>query len=115
LILSEDALAAALLGSAVELAGHRPHFPEPQEAARDALRRVRPGLVVVESDHADGGTEAFLGPAIMTGARVVLFDAYRQGDPGHRSAEIAAPLALELLHLPDHLDLLLRRIREIPP
>ena len=118
LILSADALAAALLGGAVELTGHSPHFPKPHEAARDALRRVRPGLVVVGADHADGGTEAFLGPALMTGARLLLFDSRDRGDQGDRAAhgaDVARQLGIDVLHLPEDLDLLLLRLRELPP
>jgi hypothetical protein len=110
LILSADALAAALLGAAVELAGHHPNFPEPHEAAREALRRVRPRLVVADCDHEDACTEAFVGPAIMTGAHVLLFDSKRHGDQG---VTVARRLGLDVVHLPEDHDVLVRRLREL--
>lgn len=112
LILSTDALAAALLGAAAELAGHQPHFPRTDEAARVALRRVRPRLVVVDCDHADACTEAFFGPALMTGARVLLFDSRRNGDGG---VDVARRLGLDVVHLPDDHDVFVRRLRELSP
>src|SRR3954471_24023298 len=51
LIISSDPLAAALLGAAVELAGHQPHFVRTEERARAALLRARPRLVLVDCDH----------------------------------------------------------------
>lgn len=71
LIFSADPLAAALLGAAIELAGHTPHFAQQDESARAALRRVRPRLALIDCDH-DACSEAFIGPALMTGATVQL-------------------------------------------
>lgn len=110
LILSADALAAALLGAAVELAGHQPHFPESHEVAREALRRVRPRLVVVDCDHRDACAEAFVGPALMTGARLLLFDSKRHGDQG---VSVARRLGLDVVHLPEDHDVFVRRLREL--
>ena len=110
LILSADALAAALLGAAVELAGHQPHFPEPHERARDALRRVRPRLVVVDCDHEDACADAFVGPALMTGAQLLLFDSHRRAD---RSVTAARRLGLDVVHLPEDHEVLVRRLREL--
>lgn len=112
LILSADVLAAALLGAAIELAGHQPHFPETDEAARDALRRVRPRLVVVDCAHTDACKEAFVGPALMTGARLLLFSSNRHGDGG---IGVARRLGLDVVHLPGDQDVFLRRLRELPP
>jgi len=110
LILSADALAAALLGAAVELAGHQPHFPESHERARDALRRVRPRLVVVDCDHEDACAEAFVGPALMTGAQLLLFDSHKRAD---RGVTAARRLGLDVVHLPDDHEVLVRRLREL--
>jgi hypothetical protein len=112
LILSADTLAAALLGAAVELAGHQPHFPEPLEAARAALRRVRPRLVVVDCEHTDACSESFVGPALMTGAQLLLFDSHKRGDGG---VTVARRLGLDVVHLPEDHDVLVRRLRELPP
>jgi DNA-binding NtrC family response regulator len=72
LILSSDLLAAALLGAAVELAGYQPAFSKTGEPPRAALLRLRPHLVLVDCDHEDACTEGFVGPALMTGARVLI-------------------------------------------
>lgn len=77
LIFSADALAAALIGASVELAGYTPMFAREGEPARDALRRVRPVAVLVDCDHEDACNEHFLGPVMMTGAAVLVFSSAR--------------------------------------
>ena len=76
LILSHDNLAAALLGLAADLAGGRPRFVAPGESYRDALLRHRPALVLVDCDD-DACADSFLGPVLMTGARVAIFRSSR--------------------------------------
>jgi hypothetical protein len=112
LILSGDTLVAALLGAAVELAGHQPCFPQADEVARAALRRVRPGLVILDCDNEQTCSEAFVGPVLMTGAQLLLFDA-----PGHAAGgvDVARRLGLNVVHLPDDHELLLQRLRELLP
>lgn len=101
LILSEDPLAAALIGAAVELVGFEPRYPDDGEAARSALLRTRPPLVLVECDHATACRPSFLGPALMTGARIVLL-------PTHRTHQNPPPLAarfgLRSLRMPADLE-----------
>jgi hypothetical protein len=77
LVLSSDPLAAALLGAAIELAGLAPRFPQSAESPRNALLRVRPRLVLIDCDHEGACTEAFVGPALMTGSQVLLFRSRR--------------------------------------
>ena len=110
LILSADVLAAALLGAAVELAGHQPHFPESHERPRDALRRVRPRLVVVDCDHEEACAESFVGPALMTGAQLLLFDSHKRAD---RGVTAARRLGLDVVHLPEDHEVFVRRLREL--
>ena len=110
LILSADPLAAALLGAAVELVGHQPHFPEPRESPRVALRRVRPRAVLVDGEHEDACTESFIGPALMTGTRILVFDA---GGRGERGAKLARHGGIEVVHLPDDHEKLLRCLEEL--
>lgn len=112
LILSADTLAAALLGAAVELAGHQPHFPQADEVARAALRRVRPGLVIVDCDDDHACSESFVGPVLMTGAQLLLFDSPRHATVG---VDVARRLGLDVLHLPDDHERLLQRLRELLP
>ena len=73
LVLSNDALAAALLGALIEMEGGRAAFANAGESPRDAVRRLRPGLVFVDCDNAEACRTAFIGPAKMMGAAVVLF------------------------------------------
>jgi len=110
LVLSDDPLAAALLGAATELAGYSPRFPLQNEKARTALRRVRPGLVLVDCDHPEACTDEFVGPALMTGSRVLLFRSRRTArDPG----EFAGRLGLRVLELPVEHEPLRQLLREV--
>lgn len=103
LILSSDALASALLGAAVELAGHQPHFARQAEPARAALLRVRPKLVLIDCDHEESCTDEFVGPALMTGGKVLLFRSRRSH---HDRAEFSERLSLRVIDMPlDHREL----------
>jgi hypothetical protein len=97
LVLSADPLSAALLGAAIELAGHAPRFPLPDEQARTALLRVRPRLVVVDCDHEDACSEGFVGPALMTGSRVLLFRSQRTR---RDMRELSERLGLRVMEMP---------------
>jgi hypothetical protein len=100
LVLSSDPLAAALLGAAVELAGYAPRFPLSDEPARTALLRARPRLVVVDCDHEEGCSDAFIGPALMTGSRVLLVRSRRTR---RDTSELATRLGLRVADMPmDH-------------
>ena len=77
LIVATDALAGALLGAAVELAGYAPVFPREGETAREALRRSKPSVVLVDCDSEEGCGESFFGPAMMMGAGVAVFNSSR--------------------------------------
>jgi hypothetical protein len=110
LLLSADPLASALLGAAVELAGHAPHFPRAGETARDALRRLRPRAVLVDCDH-ESCSDGFIGPALMTGARVQLFRSRRtKGDAG----DVARRLGLSIVEFPMEPDALTALLRDLP-
>ena len=110
LVFSSDALAAALLGAAVELAGHVPHFPHANEPARNALLRVRPRLAVIDCDHEDACSDAFVGPALMTGSELLLFRSSRtQRDIG----DLAERLGVTVVDLPSEHERLTRRLHEL--
>ena len=110
LVLSSDPLAAALLGAAIELAGHVPRFPQSEEAARAALLRVRPRLVVIDCDHVDGCSEAFIGPALMTGSRVVLFKSRRTR---HDASELSRRLGVHVMDMPMEHESLTRLLHRV--
>lgn len=110
LLISSDPLASALLGAAVELAGHAPHFPRAGETARAALRRLRPRAVLVDCDH-EACSDAFIGPALMTGARVQLFRSRRtQRD----ASDVARRLGVSIIDLPMEPDALTTLLRDLP-
>jgi hypothetical protein len=110
LIFSADPVAAALLGAVVELAGLAPHFPQQEETARAALMRVRPRLILIDCDHEESCADGFVGPALMTGAQVILCRSRRtQRD----SREFAARMGLTAIVLPDDHDKLLRLLQEL--
>ena len=110
LIFSADPLAAALLGAAVELAGHAPHFPQREEGARAALRRLRPRLTLIDCDYDDACSESFIGPALMTGAKVQLFRSHRTQRDAH---SFARRLGLSIAELPMEHDALVALLHEL--
>jgi hypothetical protein len=110
LIFSADPVAGALLGAVVELAGHAPHFPQHDEAARGALMRVRPRVVLIDCDHEETCADAFIGPALMTGAQVVL---YRSRRTKRESREFAGRLGLTVVELPSDQEKLTRLLQEL--
>jgi hypothetical protein len=110
LLLSADPLASALLGAAVELAGHAPRFPKVGEAPRDALRRLRPRAVLVDCDH-EACSDGFIGPALMTGARVQL---YRSRRTQRDASEAARRLGLSVVELPVEPEALTVFLRDLP-
>ena len=100
LIFSSDPLAAALLGAVVELAEHTPNFARHDEPARSALLRVRPRLVLIDCDHDESCCDEFIGPALMTGAQILLFRSYRTRSDRDT---FAARLSLRIMDMPaDH-------------
>jgi hypothetical protein len=110
LVLSSDPLAAALLGAAIELAGHAPRFPQSDEPPRSALLRVRPRLVVIDCDHEEGCSEAFVGPALMTGSQVVLFRSRRTR---RDVSEMANRLGLRTVEMPGEHESLTTLLHEL--
>jgi hypothetical protein len=78
LIVSPDALGAALLGAAIEVSGLTVGFPAENESPRDAVRRIRPSYVLIDCDDTNASDESLIGPALMTGARIFLFGADRR-------------------------------------
>lgn len=73
LVLSTDSLLAALLGALIETLGLRPVFAPAGERPRETLLRHRPRAVLLDCGHTDACDESFLGPATMTGTRVIVF------------------------------------------
>lgn len=73
LVIAEHAMIGALLGALVELAGHRPRFAEPGEAADAAIERLRADIVLLDFEHPAAADDAPYLAARDSGSRVVLF------------------------------------------
>ena len=101
LILSHDPVAAALIGGAAELAGLEPAFPGTDEAARDALRRIRPVCILADCARPDASTETFIGPAMMMGASVAVFCASHDAAAVGRSRRLAQRYDVAFFHFPE--------------
>jgi hypothetical protein len=112
LVFSSDPLAAALVGAAVELAGHMPHFVREGEAARSALLRVRPRLIIIDCDHAEACSDEFVGPALMTAAQVLLFRSRRTV---RNASGFAERLSLRVMDMPIEHEQLTTVLNELLP
>ena len=97
LVLSDDQVAAAMIGALAETLGYVSRFPLPGETPRDALRRLKPRLVLVDCEHDSACSEAFFGPARMMGAQVVLIGSNRSEA---QLGNVAERFSLTALRLP---------------
>jgi len=73
LILSADAIAAALLGALIETLGYPVKFARPPENADQSMRRVRPKVCLLNCEDAGACTDETLGRAAMRRISVVVF------------------------------------------
>lgn len=73
LILSYDAVAAALLGALIETLGYSVRFARPPETAEESIRRVKPNVCLLDCDDPSRCTDALLGRAAMRRISVVVF------------------------------------------
>jgi hypothetical protein len=71
-VVSGDALLAALLGAATELAGFRASFPQ-DGGVLEVVRRKRVAALLLDAAHASARDEALLGRALMAGTRIIVF------------------------------------------
>jgi hypothetical protein len=100
LVLARETVIAALIGLLLEMEQYEPVFAQPDERPEDAVRRLRPPLVVM----LDGGLDAassdlFYARVSASGARVVLFS-----EPVAADAIRAIARQRELPYLPMPLD-----------
>jgi len=73
LILSADAVAAALLGALIETLGHGVRFARASETAEQTLRRVRPTVCLLNCEDPEHCSDEFIGRAAMRGISIVVF------------------------------------------
>ena len=111
LVLSEDPVAAALLGGLVETLGYDVRFARPPEAGEDALRRVRPRICLVDCVDPAACSDEFIGRATMRGVSVVIFG---RGEALDRVRALAREHRIDTLLMPPEigaLDGVLERAR----
>lgn len=73
LILSDDAVAAALLGALIETLGYSVKFARPPETADESIRRTKPKVCLLDCEDPAKCTDELLGRAAMRGISVVIF------------------------------------------
>ena len=109
LIISSDAVAAALLGGLVETLGFLVRFFEAPEAVEEAIRRTRPSVAMVDCHDPTLVREDLLGRARMRGISVVIFGT---PDALHRVRELAMEHQLDTLIMPVSLESLDEALRK---
>lgn len=72
-ILSADAVAAALLGGLVETLGYAIRFRRSPESPDESLRRTRARIALIDCEDASSFSDDVLGRARMRGVGVVIF------------------------------------------
>ena len=97
LIVSTDPVVGALLGSLAELQGYSVAFDDGHESPWAAVSHHRPKLLLVDVDHRDGASDAFLEDMREAGIPVILYGP-RQVPPKVRAR--AQECALPWLTLP---------------
>ena len=73
LILSEDPVAAALLGALIETLGYPVRFARPPENTDQTIRRVKPKVCLLDCADPASCNEEVLGRAAMRRISVVIF------------------------------------------
>lgn len=108
LILAREELISALLGLLVETTGHVVVFAGTDESSRDAMRRLRPRVVIVDCDHRDC-TGDLVKAANEFGARLILFSASREPEYVRRAAAPSRSLSFTFPIEPPRLDSMIRQ------
>jgi len=97
LIISADAVAAALLGALIETLGYSVRFARPPETIDQTLRRVRPAVCLLDCEDPDNCSDEFLGRATMRSIPVVVFG---KRDALERVRGLAAAHEIDVLAVP---------------
>lgn len=103
LILSSDAVAAALLGALVETLGYLVRFYHPPESPDEALKRERPSVAMVDCEDPTVMNDELLGRARMRDISVIMFGS---ADALRRVRQLALEHQLDTLLMPTSLDAL---------
>lgn len=108
LILSDDAVAAALLGALIETLGFSVRFARSPESDEQSIRRVRPKVCLLDCDDPSRCSDQLLGRAAMRGISVVIFGTSVALE---RVRELASEHSIETLLVPPDPDVLDETIR----
>ena len=103
LILSDDAVAAALLGALIETLGYSVKFARPPEDAEQTIRRVRPKVCLLDCDDPSRCGDELFGRAKMRGISVVIFGTSTALD---RVRALATEHAIDMLLVPPDAEVL---------
>jgi DNA-binding NtrC family response regulator len=109
LILSDDAVAAALLGALIETLGYSVKFARPPETAEQTIRRVKPKVCLLDCDDPSNCSDELLGRAAMRRISVVVFGTSQALE---RVRALAAQHQIETLLVPaepEELDATIKR------
>ena len=108
LILSDDAVAAALLGALIETLGYPVRFARPPVDAEQTIRRVRPKVCLLDCDDPSAFSDELFGRATMRGISVVIFGTSAALD---RVRALASEHAIDMLLVPPEPDVLEATLR----
>jgi DNA-binding NtrC family response regulator len=100
LILSADAVAAALLGALIETLGYSVKFVRHPETTDATIRRVRPRVCLLDCDDPETCNDEVLGRAAMRRISVVIFGTSAALE---RVRSLAEEHAIEMLLVPPDL------------
>ena len=109
LILSHDAVGAALLGALVETLGYAVSFAQPLEIAEASVRRLHPRICLVDCNDARSCRTEFFARATMRGVSVVI---YGRAEALERVRTSAMTHEIEMLRMPptpEELELVLQK------
>lgn len=109
LILSSDAVAAALLGALVETLGYLIRFYHPPEQPDAAFKREKPSVAMVDCHDPTVMSDETLGHAKMRGISVVMFGT---ADALRRVRQLALDHSLDTLLMPASLEALDETLRK---
>jgi len=108
LILSDDAVAAALLGALIETLGYPVRFARPPEDAEQTIRRVRPKVCLLDCEDPSSFSDELFGRATMRGISVVIFGT---SAALHRLRTLASEHAIDMPLVPPDADALEATLR----
>ena len=77
--MAQHSVIGALLGSLIELAGHRAAYPEPLELPSAAIGRVSPQLTLIDSDHPFSNDPQLFEQAQIARSAMLMFSSTLNG------------------------------------